>query len=301
MSIDLKLAQERYLSHYQSLNNASIHTLKAYESDLKHFRRYVGNREIDNVNHEILRNYLRYQRDVQGLKETTIKRRLACIKLLFRWAKGEALLYTNPLDSLNERIRLPKRLPRALTKDEITRLQTSCEVCVDQDGFRQISEKILIRMLMTTGMRVGELVALTLDDLDLVDGTIRVQGKGNRQRLAYVLDPCLKRDMAHYLHLRPKHAYQQQLIVYTSGKTLTTDRVRLDLKRQAARAGISRNITPHMLRHTAATEWLEAGLDIRHVQKLLGHHSISTTEIYTHVSDSSLKNVLLKLIGRRYG
>lgn len=294
-------ANDSFLNNHFATINVSTHTKKAYESDLRHFRKHIGkNVAPSDVDKEALRNYIRHMRDKCQLKETTIKRRIACLKLFFRWAREEQLLSNNPFENLGERIRLPKRLPRSLGKDEIARLKASTACRLDADDFQALTSKIGIGLLIATGIRVGELVNIAIDDLDLLDGSIKIHGKGNRQRIAYVLEPTLSNSIGRYLSLRQSNiADNPKLLVTVTGKPVTTDRLRRILRRTARSAGIPRTITPHMLRHTAATSWLEAGLDIRYVQKLLGHHSISTTEIYTHVTDNGLRSALQKMVERR--
>jgi integrase/recombinase XerD len=290
-----------FFSHHYATVNVSTHTKKAYESDLRHFHLYAGAAvKPCDVDKEALRGYIRHMRDRCELKETTIKRRIACLKLFFRWATEEGMLSTNPFEHLGERIRLPRRLPRSLGKDEIVRLKAIATKGIRTDDFQTLTNKIAIGLLIATGIRVGELVNICLDDLDLVDGSIKIHGKGNRQRIAYVLEPLLSTSISRYLGMRGSRAPDNPtLLVSVGGKPITTDNLRQALRRTAKNAGIPRRITPHMLRHTAASRWLEAGLDIRYVQKLLGHHSIATTEIYTHVTDNGLRRALQQLVERR--
>ena len=145
--------------------------------------------------------------------------------------------------------------------------------------------------MIATGLRIGELVALTVGDIDLDGGSIRVVGKGRRERVVYVPPGQLLSCLDNYLAQRSA-AQNDPLIANRSDCGLTTAALRDRIGRAARRAGIERRITPHMLRHTCATQLLDAGVDIRIVQRRLGHPSISTTEIYTHVSDFSLRRAI---------
>jgi len=292
-------ARKQFLRHCRSAISLSHHTLKAYCSDLDDIQQYFGLRKkLDSVEKDHLRQYIRHLREQRLFKETTIKRRLASLKLLFKWAMQEAFIKTNPFDSLNERIRLPKRLPRALDRGDQAILRKAVAIHNRTDNFDVVRGKTAIHLLLDTGIRVGELVAINLGDLSLTNGCLVINGKGNRQRLVYLLQMPLYRKIEQYLTLRNSvPTCTDKLFITSSGKAILTPNVRIALRDIAKEAGIIKHVTPHMLRHTCATQWLEAGLDIRYVQKLLGHQSISTTEIYTHVSDQGLREALSRAAG----
>jgi site-specific recombinase XerD len=289
----------QFLNHCRSAMSLSEHTHRAYGSDLKDAGKYFGSKKrIKAVTKEDLRQYIRHLREERKFKETSIKRRVACLKLLFRWAIRESIIATNPFDTLNERIRLPKRLPRALDRGHVRLLRKAITPTARSESFDALCRKTAIQLLLDTGIRVGELANVRIEDLSLPDRCLKVHGKGNRQRLVYLLSDPLYRSLGRYLSRREKLGSQSELLFVTeAGLDLTPQRVRTSLHEIATTAGIDRRLTPHMLRHTCATQWLEAGLDIRYVQKLLGHQSISTTEIYTHVSDQGLREALLRATG----
>lgn len=292
-------ACEQFLSHCTSAISLSDHTLRAYRSDLKDIgNHFEYSKRIASVNKEDLRRYIRHLREERKFKEASIKRRITCVKLLFRWALHESVINSNPFDTLNERIRLPQRLPRALDSIDTSKLRKAACLYPRRDSYDLLCQKTAIHMLLDTGIRVGELSNIRIDDISSSDRCIRIHGKGNRQRLVYLLSPSIHRAVELYLPKRQELNFSSdRLFVTADGKNLTPPLVRLSLRNLATQAGIKTRVTPHMLRHTCATRWLEAGLDIRYVQKLLGHHSISTTEIYTHVSDQSLRGALTRAIG----
>lgn len=297
--MNLQDACEAFLSHCRSAISLSEHTLRAYTFDLEDFRNHAK-RETDLVtlDKENLRQFIRHLREERKLKEITIKRRIACLKLLFRWVKQEGVIEVNPFDNLHERIRLPKRLPRALGSIEINQLSGAVNLETGEDSFQEFATNIAINLLLTTGIRVGELVQIDIDDLVLSDSSLKIHGKGNRQRLVYLFEPKLNQAIARYLPLRQtKPTATKKLFITETGLPFTTQKTRKLLGNLASKAGIERRITPHMLRHTAATQLLEAGVDIRYVQRLLGHQSISTTEIYTHVTDHGLRGALRRAYG----
>lgn len=295
----LDQACEQFLAHCQSVISLSRHTLRAYTGDLEDFRRFLGGRgKLAAIGKENLRQYILHLRERRKLKETTIKRRVACLKLLFQWARREEMLGANPFDTLNERIRLPKRLPRAIDSGDAARLKKAIALGEGQEDYDVLCEKAAVCLLLETGMRVGELASIQVSDVSLADRRIRIHGKGNRQRFAYLLSPAAYAAIRNYLPRRRQTAANSEyLFVTRKGRAVTPPQVRKALRRIAKRAGIETHVTPHMLRHTCATRWLEDGLDIRYVQKLLGHHSISTTEIYTHVSDQGLRGALMRVGG----
>ena len=295
----LQDACESFLSHCRSAISLSEHTLRAYTFDLKDFQNHAKHEtDLASLDKENLRQFIRHLREERKLKEITIKRRIACLKLLFRWTKQEGMIDINPFDNLHERIRLPKRLPRALGSVEISLLSGAVNLETSENSFQMFATGIAIKLLLTTGIRVGELVKIDIDDLVLSDSSLKIQGKGNRQRLVYLFEPMLNEAIERYLPLRQtKSTASKKLFVTEAGIPFTTQKTRKLLGNLASKAGIERRITPHMLRHTAATQLLESGVDIRYVQKLLGHQSISTTEIYTQVTDHGLRGALRRAYG----
>jgi len=292
---------EKFLKHCHSAISLSDHSLRAYRCDLKDIEKYLGSdKRIGAIDKDDLRLYIRHLRDQRKFKETSIKRRLACMKLLFRWAILESVIVLNPFDTLNERIRLPRRLPRALDRRDTARLRKEVTQATSSDSYNTICHKTAIHLLLDTGIRVGELASICHDDISISDKCIKIHGKGNRQRLVYLISPSVHSAVKRYLLMRKNVDFtSNRLFVSEEGKELTPPHIRVSLREVAAKSGIDRHVTPHMLRHTCATRWLEAGLDIRFVQKLLGHHSISTTEIYTHVSDVNLREALARVVGRQ--
>lgn len=290
----LQDACQSFLSHCRSAVSLSEHTLRAYTFDLEDFQNHAQHEtNLSLLNKDDLRKFIRHLREERKLKEITIKRRIACLKLLFRWVQQENMISINPFDNLNERIRLPKRLPRALGSEEVKLLTGAINLEATGKEFQEFVTGIATKLLLTTGIRVGELVKIDIEDLVLSDCSLKIQGKGNRQRLVYLFEPKLNQAIELYLAIRLTRATEtKKLFITEAGIPFTTQKTRLLLGNLASNAGIERRITPHMLRHTTATQLLEAGLDIRYVQKLLGHQSISTTEIYTHVTDHGLRTAL---------
>lgn len=288
--MDLIAASVAFLRHCRAGRDLSANTLKAYGQDLGELRRYVAEgKGAPPLTATALTTYAEWLTIERGLAPATVKRRLACLRALFAWAERRGDIDVSPFRTAEIRIKLPKRLPRCLTAMELRRL-----FAVRGDARPTIALAVLL--LFTTGMRVAELTALSVGDIDLERRTLRVRGKGNRERQVFLTSTEVVTELRAFLKDQGLHKAPPTtpLLRATSGTRLSTDRVRYALRRLAEGAGLNRRITPHMLRHSAATSLLEAGIDIRFVQRLLGHRSISTTEIYTHVSDERLKQAVLK-------
>lgn len=290
-------ARTSFVAHCRSALTLAASTVRAYSTDLQTAESFLGaDRMLGSVARDDLRRYIAYLRYERKFLETSIKRRVASLKIFFRWAVREQAVESNPFDTLDERIRLPKRLPRALDRSDAGMLRRAIVPHPRRDTFDDLGAKAAVQILLGTGIRVGELFDIHIPDVSLADRCIRIHGKGNRQRLVYLLSPPLFDRLSLYLSKRQQlWPDRTRLFITASGLDLTPQRIRFALHQIAADAGITRRITPHMLRHTCATQWLESGLDIRYVQKLLGHQSISTTEIYTHVSDEGLREALARI------
>jgi len=294
MSITLQISISRFLEHCRVGKRLSSHTLRAYSVDLAAFARFAGAELlVEAIVRDTLRDFARSLFDEGGLKETTVKRRMAALKVMFRWLEREEVIELSPFHRLDLTIRLPRRLPRALTVDEIHRLLLTAEAEARSGAYSAILLHFAIVTLFATGLRVGELAAVCLSDIDISAGTVVVRGKGNRERQVYLPPGHAMKTLTTYLRarkkVRPEHDW---LLVRPDRCPETAQGFRRALISLAERASIDRRVTPHMLRHTAATQLIEAGVDIRFVQKLLGHASIATTQIYTQVSDSSLRATL---------
>jgi site-specific recombinase XerD len=288
-------AVARFLDHCRNGKGLSPHTLRAYHSDLTDFRNAVGQTVgIGEVNRDLIRLYARSLLENRQLKETTARRRIATLKVLFRWLEREELVALSVFHRLDLSIRLPKKLPRALEPADMRRLLRAAETAVlaapGDSRYGALIMLFVIVVLFTTGLRVSELASVRMESVSHREGHIRVSGKGNRERTVYLPGRPAMKVLMDFLDARRKIATSSDALVVTpDGVPVTAQYIRRRLRDLAASAGIRRRVTPHMLRHTAATQLLEAGVDIRFVQRLLGHASIATTQIYTQVRDATLK------------
>ena len=311
----LSYAKVEYTNYCIYSKSLSKNTLRAYEQDIEDICRFLGHEMlVSAIRSENVSSYLRSLRDDRSLAVTTIKRRLASLKCFFAWLQSENFVSQNPIDGVAVSMRVPQRLPRTISRSEFRRLAGKVSTphgsqephrTGSASGFSPVdlsgSTYLAIMLMATTGIRVGELVRITALDVDAAEGRIRIHGKGSRERTVFIPNPALLDYLRHYLKARASYPSQTtRLLLNCRGRPLSEQALRLRLRKLAEKAGLDRRITPHMLRHTAATLLLEEGVDIRFVQRLLGHQSISTTEIYTHVSDVSLRDALSRAdpIGR---
>jgi integrase/recombinase XerD len=271
----------------------SGHSVQAYAADLRDFRKWLkADVAIGDVSLALSKEYLEDMVGLRKLTVATVRRRFACLRAFFRRAceKQEC-----PDPFVNWRPLLPRRrrLPRTLSRGEAAFLLSSRNADFERADNGEQVFRTVVRLMVATGMRVGELCKLKLEDLSPDCSTVRIQGKGARDRVAYVTDPSLRKDLHRLIaHLRKSQIGGGALFVNRYGSPMRPQSVRSKLRRLANDAGLARRVTPHMLRHTAATLLIETGVDIRFVQRLLGHSSIATTEIYTHVSDEALRATL---------
>lgn len=261
--------------------------------DLTEFLSFAGERRNPKTISKIdVETYIQGLRQ-RSLSAATTKRRLGCLKVFFQWLESTGIIVENPLLRLKLTIKQPRRLPRAITRADLRRLvRHASQTSSSPNG---IATDLAILLMATTGIRVAELVALKIQDIEPTDGRIRVHGKGSRERTVFVTDLTLlkrlRRHVAKRQKISPTHG---RLFVNQRGLPLTTSAFRTHLRKASDASKVTKRITPHMLRHTAATLLLEEGVDIRVVQRLLGHQSISTTEIYTHVADMTLRKALVR-------
>jgi site-specific recombinase XerD len=286
-------AVDEFLRFCAAERQLSEHTVLAYTADLSDFCRSVpAGSSIDVITETTLREYLAALIGVRKLSAATVRRRFACLRVFFRrltklgWAKD---LFGNWRLDIPRR----KRLPRALSRSETSSLLVSFAPSTQPAAARSSSLEIAVRLMVSTGMRIGELCKLRIEDIAPDGSSLRVHGKGSRDRVAYISDVHLRRELVRLVAARRASRNRDEaLFVNRHGSPMRPQSIRSKLRRYATDIGLVRRITPHMLRHTAATLLIEQGVDIRFVQRLLGHSSIATTEIYTHVSDEALRMTL---------
>ncbi|MEI6789986.1 MAG: site-specific tyrosine recombinase/integron integrase [Myxococcaceae bacterium] len=263
----LELIQE-FLNYQQHIKNVSIHTHDAYENDLKQFQAFFPDLPLQDLNHHHIRSFLASLRNTHQI--VSIARKLSAIRSFLKWCTKEGHLQNSPAH-LIEHPRLPKSLPKSVSVDEAFAL---CEPP------NQTRDRALIELLYATGIRVSELVSLNMEDIDLSTKVIRVMGKGKKERLVPFHDTCAR---ALIPLMQPQFPHNP-VFVGAHGWRIHVRVVRRLVAQYGKKLGISGNMYPHRLRHAFATHLLENGADLKAIQEMLGHASISTTQRYTEVN-----------------
>lgn len=273
----------------------SANTRQAYERDLRLFCKTLGFKNSDalvNVSREQITWYMTQLKE-KGLAAATIARKLAAIKAFYRFMTAEGYMDANPAEVVEAGTKGIK-LPRVLSEDEVVRLLNQPDITT-AEGFR---DRTMLEVLYATGMRVSELINLTLERVDLNMKYIIAFGKGSKERIV-PLGSVAAEFLQQYLEkVRPKltHADRNTNIVFLAfgGHELTRQRFWQIIRAYGRKANINKALTPHILRHSFATHLLDNGADLRSVQELLGHSDISTTQIYTHLTNKRLRDIYAK-------
>jgi integrase/recombinase XerD len=266
-------------------------TQDAYRRDLERFAQYAAARGASaplDVTARMLREYVYHLKDL-GLSPSSIRRNVSAVRTYFRFLTGDGVVVRDP----SERLETPKRwrtLPEVLTVDEVRKLLAS-PTLDDPLVFR---DRALLELAYGAGLRVSEWITLGVRDLLLEDGLVRVFGKGSKERLVPIGRSAIGAAAIYLRELRPrleKGEGKGILFLNARGRPLTRMGAWKILRGHVERAGITRHVTPHTLRHSFATHLLEGGADLRAVQEMLGHVDIATTQIYTHVDREYLRKV----------
>lgn len=273
----------------------SANTRQAYERDLRLFCKTLGFKNSDalvNVSREQITGYMTQLKE-KDLAAATIARKLAAIKAFYRFMTAEGYMDANPAEVVEAGTKGIK-LPRVLSEDEVVRLLNQPDITT-AEGFR---DRTMLEVLYATGMRVSELINLTLERVDLNMKYIIAFGKGSKERIV-PLGSVAAEFLQQYLEkVRPKltHADRNTNIVFLAfgGHELTRQRFWQIIRTYGRKANINKALTPHILRHSFATHLLDNGADLRSVQELLGHSDISTTQIYTHLTNKRLRDIYAK-------
>ena len=287
-------ASEGFLRAIRAERNLSPHTQAAYQADLRGFEEWLaraGITDLLGIDRRWLRRYVAYLSQ-RGYARRTIARKASTVRSMLRWAVLHDLLEANPADDLLTP-KLDRPLPRVLKAADAARL---CVLPPDDDpvGAR---DRAILELLYGSGLRVGELCGLDLEDLDLRQRAVRVTGKGDKERRVPIGEPAhralrlyLSQARSSFLESRELVSESHVLFLNSRGRRLSPRSVRALLAKYLAGEGRA-PVNPHALRHSFATHLLDGGADLRAVQELLGHESLATTQIYTHVSTDRLRAV----------
>lgn len=287
---------KKYLDYLQYNKNYSLKTIQNYELDLRDYFTFLKQEGLNykTIKYEDLR-YLFEHFEKNKLSNKSVRRHISSLKSFYKYLNLEEIINYNPFNYVS----LPKKetkLPRYLTYDELLQIFHSLEIKTNYD----LRDRLILELMYATGIRVSELISVKIHDLDFNNQSIKVLGKGDKERIVYyndVVKKLLKKYLDIYDTLNKKKS--NYLILNQKGEKLTTAGISYIINKVIKKISFKKHITPHMLRHSFATHLLNNGCDILTVQELLGHASISTTGIYTHVTLDQIKDVYYKCHPRR--
>lgn len=298
MTIEKAVIQ--YLEHCCIEKNLSNKTIEAYSADLKQFQAYIHLSEklfISEVDRTLLRQYCVH---LDKYKPRTIKRKVACLKAMFNFLEFDEIIESNPFRKMRLQLKTPKYLPKVMSLSEVKKVLHAAyqyrESLDNQNsyGFKEATRNIaVLEFLFATGVRVSEMCELRSSSIDLDSGAVRIVGKGNKERLITIVDKEAIEVLAEYRSLFSDQIQATEFFFNNRlGKPISDQSVRYLIQKYVALAKINKHITPHTFRHTFATLLLESDVDIKYIQHFLGHSSIMTTQIYTHVNQEKQQQIL---------
>ncbi len=281
---------ESFVEYLQSECHLSPNTVQAYTRDIARFTEWLNGRSIPALKIADLSDYVGWLGQA-GLAPASIARTIVGLKMFFKYLQLEGVLTDNKAELLGSQ-KLWQRIPEVIGPRQIDRFLTAPR----RSEPLYLRDRALLEVLYATGCRASEVSHLRLRDVNLKGRICKCQGKGNKQRMAPLGDAAVEAIQVYLDQLRPRLAHQRPeepdwLFLSRSGRRLRREAIWELVKKYAAIAGISSKVSPHTLRHSFATHLLAGGADLRQVQEMLGHSSIATTQIYTHVDQSRLKKV----------
>ena len=293
MTVDVDRAfwVEGFQDYLAVESGSSPNTVQAYLRDVRRLAQYALSRGVqdpDRIQPKLLRDFVYHLKDL-GLQPSSIRRQISAVRTYFRFLLGETRIVADPSDQL-ESPKGWKKLPAVLSKEEIEALLAS----PNPDEPRAWRDRALLEVGYATGMRVSELVGLTMQDIWYDDALVRVMGKGGKERLVPIGRRALGAAALYGREIRPmldQGKSKGRFFLNARGQPLSRVGAWGIIKKHVERAGIPKRVSPHTLRHTFATHLLEGGADLRAVQEMLGHADLSTTQIYTHVDREYLREV----------
>lgn len=291
---------DAFCAAFRAERNASAHTVRAYRTDLGDYARWAARSKVDPIRptHKQLRRYLADLSAAQYAR-TTVNRRLAALRTFFRWLNITGVTDEDPASALAGP-KQSKKLPHVIAPKDMVKL-LSVHAPRDGSGRKleqtpsQMRDQAILEFLYACGARISEASGLLLANVDFDESLARLDGKGDKQRIVPLHALAITSMRTYALVGRPKllrdHVDCPYFFVSTRGRLMGTDAMRKMFKATCAKAGLSPDLTPHDMRHTFATDMLDGGADLRCVQELLGHASLSTTQVYTHTTPSRLSEV----------
>lgn len=281
---------EEFLNYLRIEKGLAEGSLRGYAHDIQQFRLFAeehGCTSADLLSRGLLENYCMHLSSL-GLAARTIHRKLSPVRTFCRYLVREGYIQADPTDSIT-RPKLPRRLPKALSVEEVTTLLQY----QPEDPVAAVRDRAILELMYSSGLRVSEIASLNMEDIDLETRTVRCRGKGGKDRVVPFGSHAEQALRAYLQTVRPKLAKRptNALFLTRLGRKFSISGLWRLITKRAKAAGLTKHVSPHTLRHSFATHLLEGGADLRVVQELLGHASIATTEVYTHVTTDHLREV----------
>ena len=281
-----------FINYLQATKNLSQKTLAAYKSDLKQFFEYE-----QNILHPDICAFVSHLNSRLKLKDTSIRRKIITLKNFYDYLLNYDYIQLSPFAKLKFKFKQERKLPKTLSLTEVTKilncLNTESETLSAFAKKELLRDAALLDLLISTGIRIGEAAALTIEDVIASERTLLIHGKGRKQRLIYISSSVTWERLKTLIRER-RNSTDQHIFVNRYGNPISIHGIEDIYKKYAKKAQITTKSTPHYLRHTFATNLLANGADLRSVQEILGHASVATTQIYTEVTTNRKKQVLKK-------
>lgn len=290
-----------FLNHCRYEKKLSSKTIKAYATDLAQFIAFLCVKKITNITTISKHEIRAYLEEISNLKPKSIKRKIATIKALFNFLEFDDLITVNPFRKMKIQIREPRVLPTVLELGEVfkilNRLYADLHQITDKSTYaykEALRNAVVIELLFATGGRVSEIAGLSDTNINLSDGSVLLYGKGSKERLVQVCNSETLKLLITYKKVWSEAITSSggYFLVNRVGKCLSTQSIRNLVSVITRKIGLTKHVTPHTFRHSFATLLLERDVDIKYIQSLLGHSSIMTTQLYTHVNQTKQRQLL---------
>ncbi|MBQ7141126.1 MAG: tyrosine-type recombinase/integrase [Bacilli bacterium] len=289
---------DSFIIEMRNTKNLSNKSIKAYYSDILNFIKFINEQNDKLINSKNLIKYIDSLRTIKKLKDSSIKRKIISLKIFTQYLYDYSIIDTYPFHRLKFKYKKEHTLPKTLTIEEVKKLLycITSSFSLTSSNFKIFEgtrDLAIIDLLISTGIRIGEVCSIKLDDINIIDKTLIIHGKGRKERLLYLSSSATINNIKKWLDIRSNHL-TNYLFLIRYGNPLTIHSIEDIFYKYRDLSKINPKSTPHYLRHTFATNLLSNGADIRSVQEILGHSSISTTEIYTEISLNRKQEVLTK-------
>lgn len=279
---------DKFLKYLKIEKNYSINTIESYKKDLLEFNEYLKNKKIKDVDYKFIRDYLAYMYQKKYMKKT-ISRHISTLRSFYKYLNNENILNKNPMILISNP-KLDKKLPNFLYYDELLVLLN----IPNKETTLGLRDALILELLYSTGIRVSELINIKIKDINFNDKKILILGKGNKERYVLYGNTLMELLDLYLNNSRSKlNKNSEYLILNKNGDKITDRGIRLIIQNILKKGELDYHVSPHTLRHTFATHMLDNGADLKSVQELLGHENLSTTQIYTHVTNKRLRSVYL--------